>query len=92
MTSEKRYQITAHRKSQKEAIISLLQLLFRHQKCANTCKRISVSIMILMKRTVWSIPVYVCPQMLVHRIGPGMVQQIQRPCSHCSGKGETMNG
>ena len=35
---------------------------------------------------------YVCPQMLVHRIGPGMVQQMQRPCSHCSGRGEIMNG
>jgi DnaJ family protein A protein 1 len=29
--------------------------------------------------------------MLVHRIGPGMVQQMQRPCSHCSGRGEIMN-
>ena len=37
--------------------------------------------------------VCVCaPQVIVHRIGPGMVQQIQRPCSFCRGQGEMIAG
>ena len=31
-------------------------------------------------------------QVIVHRIGPGMVQQIQRQCSFCRGQGEMFNG
>ena len=31
-------------------------------------------------------------QMIVHRIGPGMVQQIQRPCSFCRGEGDMIDG
>ena len=52
MNLDKRYQIMAYCKLHSEAIISLLQPLFRHRKCANNCKRISAGITILMKCTV----------------------------------------
>ena len=43
--------------------------------------------------TYYSLCVCVCTlQVIVHRIGPGMVQQIQRQCSFCRGQGEMFNG